>query len=290
MSSDLDVKSIDSEDDLSLNGIPAERLGSGPVYVIAGRWSVEYNSETQKKLFDKLKEVANNFIFQAEDTKNNPHYQIYMNLKTKVRPKQLAKSWNAEFKGIELRPASNEGKDRLKKYCMKSETRVAGPWSDKPIYLGKDLPKVLRPWQQALFEFLKTDPDDREVVWIYDPIGKTGKSKFLKYMGYHHGACTMGYGQSKDLVNLVSKNMGKNMYLFNLTRVKPEEFSKNDLFATIEAIKDGVIVNMKYDTSVQYMDPPHVVVFANYVPPKEKLSLDRWKIFLIEDQKLVYKK
>lgn len=288
--SDYDIQSIDSSNDLSPKGIPAERLGSSPVYVIAGRWSVEYTQETQKKLFDKLKSASNNFIFQAEDTKNNPHYQIYMNLKVKVRPKQLAKSWNSEFKGIELRPASCEGKEILKKYCMKSETRVAGPWSDKPIYMGQDLPKVLRPWQQALFDFLQTEPDDREVVWIYDPIGKTGKSKFLKYMGYHQGACTMGYGQAKDLINLVSKNIGKRMYLFNLTRVKPEEFSRNDLFATIEAIKDGVIVNMKYDTSVQYMNPPHVVVFANYVPPKEKLSLDRWKIFLIEDQKLIYKK
>lgn len=286
--SDDEEFSVVSED--GLTGYSSGAPKSTPVYVIAGRWSVKHDDVMQKKLYELCKNLCKNFIFQAEDTKDNPHYQIYMNLKVKVRPKQLAVSLNDEFKGIELRPASNEGKQVLKTYCMKSDTRVAGPWSDKPIYLGKDLPKVLYPWQQTLLEILQCDPDDRDVIWVYDPVGKTGKSKFLKYMGYHHKAVTMSYGQCKDLINLVSKNMGRTMYLFNLTRVKPEEFSKNDLFATIESIKDGVIVNMKYDTSVTYMDPPHVVVFANYEPPKEKLSLDRWKIFLIENGKLIYKK
>lgn len=268
---------------------PKQPPQDGPVYVVAGRWSVPHTEANKDSLIKMLKQFSKHYIFQAEDTKSNPHYQIYANLKNKVRPKTFAISLNEEFKGINFQHASENGKTRLKTYCMKEETRVAGPWSDAKIYRGKDLPKKLFPWQEQLKEFLLEEADDRTILWIYDPKGATGKSKFYKYMGVKHEACLLSYANAKDLLNLVYTSNDAGIYLFDLTRAKPTEFSSNDLYSAIEQIKNGVIINTKYQTGRKFIDPPHVVCFANVLPEEKKLSLDRWKIFEIRDNGL-YKK
>lgn len=281
---------------LDPNGIPAKRQGSSPVYVMAARWSVPHDDAVVKALQAYFEQNCSKWIFQAEQTVNdgkfNPHYQMYFNMKEKVRPKQLAISLNDKFRGIEIRACSNDGKEALKKYCMKSETRVAGPWSDSPIYTGSDLPSKLYPWQSKLKYFLVNEaPDDRTILWVADVKGCTGKSKFMKYMGFHHNALCLGYAQNKDIINCVFNNMGRKIYMFDLTRAKPSDYSSNDLYSSIESIKNGHIFNGKFTTGVAYMNPPHVVCFANFEPDFKKLSLDRWAVCRItSDLQLEIKK
>lgn len=162
---------------------------------------------------------------------------------------------------------------------MKEATRVGGPWGKKPIYLGGDLPKVWWPWQQEVVTLLATKPDDRTCYWLYDKRGAFGKSKLAKYLGWKAGALYLSWSETKDAVYNVSKNMGKRIYLFDIPRTKPKLFSGDDLYSTIEQIKNGVVVNTKYDCSTQYMDPPWVIVFSNDLPNLACMSTDRWRVF-----------
>lgn len=49
-------------------------------------------------------------------------------------------------------------------------------------------------------------------------------------------------------------------------------------YASIESLKDGLIQSGKYEGGFRMYKPPHVIIFANFLPTLEALSLDRWSI------------
>lgn len=269
------------------------KVQTNAVFHFMVRWSVQHDLATRKKLQTHLKRHPNvdKFIFQAEDTTNNPHYQGYFHTKDRVRPKALAKTWNSLFNGIEIQHASTNGIEALKSYSMKDDTRTAGPWADKRIYLGADLwADADQPeWQQQLTVKLKQEPGDRKMLWIFDEKGNNGKTKYCKTLCYKHDAVGLAYGHSTDVLNLVSKMSGKRIYIWNLTRAKPANLSELDLYSAMESVKDGFFINLKYETKQVLMDPPHVVVMANHLPKMEHISIDRWELFEITEGKLVPK-
>ena len=237
----------------------------------------------QKDLDLWCKDMCATYIFQLEDTTDNLHFQGYINLKTKTRAKTLAKSLNDRFPGIEIRPSSTGGIYALKNYCMKDETRVAGPWADKEVYMGQDLPTELLPWQQKLKDYILGPVNPRELIWVYDEGGNSGKSAFCKYMSFHFKTLKLTYGNAGDLLNLVSKKAGRRGYLFDLTRTKPSQFSSTDLYSAMEDVKNGHFINTKYETDEILMIQPHIVVFANRLPESNAVSADRWTIVTIPD-------
>ena len=58
----------------------------------------------------------------------------------------------------------------------------------------------------------------------------------------------------------------------------PRNLKNNVSYSAIECILNGMITNTKYETGLKVFNPPHVVVFSNYYPVMDKLSMDRWKI------------
>lgn len=176
------------------------------------------------------------------------------------------------------------GINALKKYSMKDETRVRGPWADKklsPEYKGKDLPTKLYPWQQEVLQRCMDDPDDRTINYVIDIHGNTGKSKFCKYMCYHKGAVFLPWGRTGDILNYVCKMKDAGIFLFDLSRSKPQDWARDDIAAAMEQIKNGMIVNLKYETCGVTFMPPHVWVFSNQPPNINSMSRDRWRLFEI---------
>jgi len=269
-------------------------MAATQVWIISFRWTVQNmcgddltasggklcksTDAAKNDLVTWLETDAKAWCFQLEDTKDNLHFQGYANLNEKIRPKTLAKALNDTFKGIEVQACSNAGKRELQKYCMKADTRVAGPWADRKIYMGQDLMPKLFKWQEKLKNYLLGEVNDREILWIVDEQGCSGKSKFCKYMSFHHKTLKLTYGDAKDLLNLVSKNPCRSAYLFDLTRTKPQAFSTQDLYSAIESVKDGHFINTKYETEEVMMSIPHVVVFSNQWPNRENMSDDRWNV------------
>jgi len=43
-------------------------------------------------------------------------------------------------------------------------------------------------------------------------------------------------------------------------------------------LKDGVVFSGKYEGGARLFPPPHVIIFANFLPDFTKLSADRWVI------------
>lgn len=73
----------------------------------------------------------------------------------------------------------------------------------------------------------------------------------------------------------------------------PRTFEDRDSIITmLEMVKSGNLTDMKYEGGKYLFNPPQIMVFANFEPKLEKLSLDRWRVYdlhngdvLIERQK-----
>lgn len=139
----------------------------------------------------------------------------------------------------------------------------------------------LRGWQQELFELLKTNPNDREIIFIVDFEGNGGKTWFIKY-----------YRQlTEKSINILPGKKADMCYAFiqlvdSLTRVvfidaprsKQGEFIQYDF---LEDLKNGSIFNTKYESQMINFPVPHVVVMMNEEPDMKKLSADRYNIIHI---------
>jgi len=148
--------------------------------------------------------------------------------------------------------------------------------------MGNDLPGTLWAWQEEVKDrCTAAAADDRMVNYIIDKKGGTGKSKFCKYMCYKHKALMVPWGRTGDILNLVVKKGAKDIYLFDLSRSKPQDWGKDDISAAMEQIKNGHIVNLKYETDTFMMSPPHVWCFSNSVPNLGSMSMDRWRFWEI---------
>lgn len=65
--------------------------------------------------------------------------------------------------------------------------------------------------------------------------------------------------------------------IINLTKIK----EKNVSYEVIESIKDGLILPTKKESKTKVFNSPHVIVFSNFEPDCDKISLDRWNIKII---------
>jgi len=197
-----------------------------------------------------------------------PHLQGYISLIKKERMTGLVKM--DIFKGASFRPCRNE--EALIEYCGKGED----VWSyglPVPIRIIKNL----YPWQKEIEDLYFTEPHDTNIYWFWESKGNVGKSSFCKYMFVKHKAMVVRGGKLADIMNIVfNTNMDIcRMMIFDL----PRGTGGNISYTSLEAIKDGLITNTKYETGAKAFNPPHVVVFANFPPERtDRISDHKWII------------
>ena len=141
---------------------------------------------------------------------------------------------------------------------------------------------ILRPWQERLVEDMK--PSEREIIWIVDPAGNEGKSWFQKYLKDIHGLRVFDANirrSSKCILHILSKEIVSliDIFLFNV----PRSFNMDEFpYEMLEELKDGKAESIKYNSiKLQVNTPNTVLVFSNENPDKERMSKDRWIIYLI---------
>ena len=133
----------------------------------------------------------------------------------------------------------------------------------------------LNGWQQELMTYLKREPNDREIVFVVDKVGNSGKSWFCKYYSYvcFDHAQILEMGKKADVALTIDPD--KRVYFFDLTREHVEHMN----YSVLESLKNARIFSPKYESHMVHLSMvPHVVVMMNQDPDMSKLSLDRYKI------------
>lgn len=134
----------------------------------------------------------------------------------------------------------------------------------------------LHAWQEEVMQIVAQPADPRKIHWYWDPIGATGKStmvRHLRIMFPNRIFYTTG-GKCADVLHAYVKEDCPDVIIFDLPRDK-EDFVH---YGTFEALKNGMFTSTKYDSQSVMRDVPILLVFANFEPDKDKLSMDRWDV------------
>lgn len=165
------------------------------------------------------------------------------------------------------------------KYCIKGDDyKMKGLFYEQPSVI-----KILRPWQEKIYQEMMGVPNDRTINWIVDIEGNGGKTAFAKYCLYHRLAMYLTSGKANDIKNLVLNLKECRDFIIDLSRSVEEHVS----YTVLEELKNGVIVSGKYEGGIKMISTPHVYVFANFEPCRSKLSLDRWNVRFLHKGELV---
>lgn len=249
---------------------------------------------------DNIIQLLNNFCkqwaFQLEEGEfKHAHYQGRFSLKVKARKTTVVKQFikfNPECKNMNISPTSseNQGNDF---YVTKIEGRLDGPWSNKDVikYIPRQVREIekLYTWQQDIINDANVW-DTRHINWIVNTSGCVGKSILKSYIGSHGIGRTLPFSKDyRDIMRMVMCTETKSLYIIDI----PKAINKNDLgefLAGIETLKDGYAYDDRYKFTEKYFDCPNIWIFSNTKPNIMHLSIDRWRIWKIEDEKLVRQK
>lgn len=278
-------------------------------------WVATIFTPRNERLENRLLEVVlvpicEKYAFQLEVTPTTEKYHFQVALKLKDRKRHstllnmLSKSLGVAPQFITIDRQRGTWEESVK-YVTKEESRA--PEAEPCLsvgtlapYSGQDI-KVLDdetsrfPWQQELFkEFFNNSPvnllpaNDREVWWITDEQGCSGKSLFIKYCCYNNSAIKkITFGTSHQLRSSVIDAGPALMYIVDIPRTKGVEDHLNNIITVVEDIKNGFVVSNFHGKSRQLMiNPPHVLIFSNIKCPHLLLSEDRWQVRQIINKEL----
>lgn len=212
-----------------------------------------------------------------------PHLQGYINLPIK-------KSWSAVcklFNNARIHFTECKGSEKQNVvYCSKEGNFVSNFYeAEEPL----EILDKLDDWMSELETIVTTKADKRKVYWIWEPNGGVGKSTFCKYLCHKHKAVYIDEGKKSDLINIIyniETINSKSIIAIDIPRDNGNSVS----YKAIEQIKNGMICNTKYETGMKLFNSPHLIIFSNCYPEKEKLSKDRWMIGRITDKKIIWDK
>lgn len=137
-------------------------------------------------------------------------------------------------------------------------------------------------WQLALNDYIQNRPvSDREVIFVVDTVGNTGKTWFAKYLyaQSHNGGKKVQY-MTPGKINDMSHNLEEDLeaIVIDCPRSRLEMFQ----YDFIEYIKNELVFSPKYESKMKVIPKCHVVVFMNEEPDRTKLSKDRYTIMNVD--------
>lgn len=134
-----------------------------------------------------------------------------------------------------------------------------------------------RMWQHWLSTYLREAPrEDRNVIFICDSAGCSGKSRFIQEMlrsstDDEFSVVNLCPAPLRDMADAYPTR-GCNVLFIDITRSKQSYSSHVYDFA--ENLKSGTIFSQKYDAFSKLFAPPHVVVMTN--DPKPDFGDETW--------------
>lgn len=218
------------------------------------------------------------------------HWQMNVALIKKRRlqeilPKLKAAGLNFGY----MSPLSQEGRENL--YCMKEDTRIAGPWSDqdkKPKYIQKRFRDAeLKGWQMRLIttlRILKNARNDRNIILVQDEGGQ-GKSFFKNWARGQDDVVTVPstFSTANEMIEFLCSKKEivegwEGIILMDVPRATSIKHWYT-LAAGLECIKQGFLHDKRYRCQEKVIEPPQMACFCNTMPPEDCMTRDVFKIF-----------
>lgn len=246
--------------------------------------------------------MGKTWIFQKEkgEKTEREHFQGMISLKTKRTKGECLRVMGTLPE--HFAPLSNNciksGSEGF--YQTKPDTRIDGPWSDKDFerYIPRQyrgLEKCLRPWQEVVWHSSEWI-ENRIINVIIDPEGNNGKSTIAALMELHgRGIDLPPTNDKKELIqSLADILMEKELRTPKTLFIDIPRADKQDklfgLYAAIEQIKKGKVIDTRYKYREWWFDSPVVWVFCNEEPQKGYVSSDRWVNWrIVNDELIKYK-
>lgn len=254
-----------------------------------------YNTELFPNKINSVREwfsgIAKKYCFQIEESDGGYiHLQGRISLIKKRRKPELLKLFKStkEFAPMFLEPTIKTEYKNVAFYVLKEDTRKEGPFADtdeiKVItqQLKLFMSWTLRPYQDAI---IKMAPKFcmRTIDLIYDTTGNCGKSILSEYMSYMGLAEEVPpYRLMDDIFQWVCSRPPKKSYIFDMPRGMKKD-KLGDFYSGIEVIKNGVSFDKRYNAKIVRFDRPRIFVFTNTLPVLSLMSLDRWNIWVVDE-------
>lgn len=251
------------------------------------RWCFTLNNYTQKEYDEMLVQLVHNtlrYVVGKEiGEQGTPHLQGYFEFRGRARPSAIKLSHTrTHFERAKADDVTNyaycikdgDYKDNFQKAWKMAHGFITIKLIDRNIFFW---------WQEFVvkeFEKHMENPNDRIIYWIWGSKGCEGKTSLCKWLMAKMNAGFLCNAKSADCAYYVANNL-KDGYVFNYTRSNEDKIN----YQILEQLKDGLLFSAKYESSTVLMDSPFIVCFANFEPELDKLSLDRWKIININENK-----
>lgn len=162
------------------------------------------------------------------------------------------------------------------KYVASRMTWAREVFNLRPSALFEWSQGVALSWQTEMIALARSDLDTRDIHWVYDPKGGHGKTDLVNYLVSHDDAFVCEGGSHKDIAYAYQ---GEPLVLFDLTRSRAEFIP----YGTMEAFTSGRMFSGKYMSCNKFFKKPKIFVFSNDEPDESKFSLDRWRLFDLND-------
>lgn len=238
-------------------------------------WFFTWNNYSEcdvSQMLTFLNAKARTYAFQRETGENGTkHLQGCFQLYSKARWTEFNLSQKIHWEKV-VHPLQSL------MYCTKNETRDPGT---TPYTRGLPAPISVREpsakWELDILDIIHQPADLRKIYWFWENKGNFGKSSFVKYLVVREKAMPCIGGRLQDICNLVVNQGDRefNIVVFDIPRGHGGHVS----YDALECMKNGLIVNTKYEAAFHVFNSPHIIIFANEPPANpEKLSEDRWVI------------
>lgn len=249
----------------------------------AKRWCFTYNNPEEGHevlLCRGFASLAEDYIFSLETGENGtPHFQGYVvwlcRKKLSTIRNQLSKLSVRLGNNIHWEKAGGGPKSNIAYITKEPGVKV---WSTYVWERKLDWPKEWHPWQREILDYVE-DPtiDKRHIVWYWEDIGNVGKTTLVNYLVAERNALLLP-NKTSDAMFMIGKRIDAyksiDVCLFDVPRTNENWLN----YSLIEKIKDGQIVSGKYEGCCAIIPHPKIIIFANFPPPIEVMSADRWVI------------
>lgn len=175
-------------------------------------------------------------------------------------------------------------------YTHKASIKPPHTFNYKPPMIIKD-PMAgleLKNWQKDILQIIDTVPDNpnRTVHWYWEPVGKIGKSAFAKHLIMTKNVYCLA-GSAADIKYAMAdllKKKGRlpDILIWDIPKALANR--KDISYQAFEELGNGFFFSTKFESGMCVFNPPHIIVFANFPPAFEKMSMDRWRVNNIDER------